>query len=33
MKTTMDQILSSLNVPFDPGMPEGAIPLSMIHFS
>jgi hypothetical protein len=28
----MDQISSSLSVPFDPGMPEGQMPLSITHF-
>jgi len=33
MYRTMDHISSSLNVPFDAGIPEGQIPLSITHFN
>ncbi len=33
MKTTIDQISSSLSVPLEAGMPEGEMPLSRIHLS
>jgi hypothetical protein len=33
MKSTIDQISSSLRVPFEAGIPEGEIPLSITHFN
>jgi hypothetical protein len=33
MQRTVDQISSSLKMPFDPGIPDGHIPLSITHFS